>query len=229
MRLLILMACVFALSSCGITAEEDANRGLDLARQGNIRSAQDAFAEALKKDPNNLKALYNSGLAHAALGQMPEAISSFRAFLERRPEDKLGYFELARVLALSNDSDGALSALQRSVQLGFDEHNRLIEGPFQSLGSDLRFVALEAVVAQRAGVMNPSHSQGSPSPYGGYPVRGLKIPNHVNAAMECPGAPEVEKKIVARYQSPVVDAIQTPTTGSSPLMGNTLMGDNSSP
>lgn len=188
MRRTTLTACLLlALAGCARTAEQEASRGLELAREGRIEQAVEAFDRALAKDPENLKALYNRGLAMLLLGDGPEAARSLGLFVQIRPDDMEGHFNLARAWALAGRNGEAIASLQRAVELGFSDHDLLIEGGgFQALYRDIRFVQLETVVAQRAGVLPSGGSLGrleGPA-YGGIPVD-VRLPGTTGPRSTC--------------------------------------------
>ena len=145
------------LCACGPSpqalAEKEARAGLELAKAGEVGAAVERFQRALSIDPDNAAARFNLGLAHLHGGQWILAMDEFERFTERLPEDAQGHFELARARILAGFSDAALVALGRAVELGFDDHRRLVEAElFAPLYRSPRWLALEMTVAQRAGV-----------------------------------------------------------------------------
>lgn len=155
MRWIIVLATVWCLGGCTPTVSPDAeaDRALDLAKQGRLTESLEAFGAALAADPNHPKALYNQGMALMGLQRWDEAAASFSRFVDQRPEDPSGWFEKARAEVLAGEREPGLHALQRAVSLGFSDYDLLIrDGVFMPLFRDVRFVALEMTVAQRAGV-----------------------------------------------------------------------------
>lgn len=155
MRWAVVLAAAWCLGGCTPTVSPDAeaDRGLELAKQGRLTESLEAFGAALAADPNHPKALYNEGMALMGLQRWDEAAISFGRFVEKRPDDKLGWFEKARAETLAGQREDGLRSLQRSVSLGFSNYDLLIrDGVFMPLFRDARFVALEMTVAQRAGV-----------------------------------------------------------------------------
>ena len=162
-----------------------ADEGLALAKSGEVRKAVTAFEAALKLDPSNLKARYNLGLAYLAAGGPVEAEAAFRAFLTARPDDAEARYNLARALAVQRRNDEALRELQAAVNAGFSNHAALQSaGGFEALHQGGRYIAIEALVAQRAGVVQLQPGAGvlgkgaadAAQGYGGVPVPGLMLP-----------------------------------------------------
>ncbi|HLV61331.1 MAG TPA: tetratricopeptide repeat protein [Fredinandcohnia sp.] len=172
----LLLLCL-ALAGCkGNRAEDRAALGIELGRKGDLGGALRAFDEALAADPNNLKALYNSGLALLGLGRGEAAAERFERFLALRPEDAKGHFHLARARLREHRREEAVRALQRAVELGFsDWWEWSAAGDLEAgLGGDFRFVQLGLVVAQRAGIpaADPRPGQGyvnRPMPHANLP------------------------------------------------------------
>jgi len=188
-----------ALGSCaGQDAESLAATGLELAKQQDLAGALDHFEAALQADPQNIKALYNGGLADLYLRRGTSASKRFEAFTRLRPNDSLGHFNLARAYALSLRREEALTALHRAVELGFDRHDELMGGGFESIEDDLRFAQIEVLVAQRAGVGAAvgagfeGTSLNGGSAYGGQRMKSTKLPGRgarINARCVGPTAP----------------------------------------
>jgi len=171
--LALALAACGGVRDCGRSADELAQEGIERARAGALDDAIAAFESSLLRDPDNLKALYNLGLAQLLRGHGPKAVDALSAFVRLRPDDAQGRFELARAWAISGRRQEALEELRRAVDLGFADHEALVRGGgFQALYSDPRFVALEMVVAQRAGHLADGGSLGrvEGTGYGGIPV-----------------------------------------------------------
>ncbi len=184
-RHLSLVECAFCVALLGAAvvgcsgrddAEELASTGLELAKQQQLAEALEYFDRALSVDPNNLKALYNAGLADLFLRKGALASRRFEAFTRLRPKDALGHFNLARAYALSLHREEALASLRRAVELGFDKHDELMGGGFEAIEDDLRFAQIEVLVAQRAGVEVNARVPGGGSAYGGQQMRSSKLP-----------------------------------------------------
>lgn len=192
MRAAAAVLALALLASCDAAgrAEAEATRGLELARAGNLEPAAAAFARAVELDPDNLKARYNGALALEQLGRREDAAAQLEAFTRLRPGDAAGWFELARLRVALRQHEPALGALRRSVEAGFADYGRLTGGgTFRAFYSDVRYVALEAVVAQRAGVpADRGFLEGMDRErnYAGTPLRAITVPGIVTDG-SCPG------------------------------------------
>ena len=187
------LAAVLLAVGCGARdrAETLASEGLARARAGQLDLAAETFRQALREDPTNPKARYNLGVALLSLGRADEAAAEFRRFVEERPHDAPAHLQLARALARTGRPEAALTALQRSVAEGFAEPEAMKLPELDPLRRDLRFVQLEAVIAQRAGVRpGPVHEfAGRESAgYGGERLQAAPLPGtNINRALECGG------------------------------------------
>jgi tetratricopeptide (TPR) repeat protein len=192
MRRLPLLVALLALGACDAAgrADAEATRGLSLARAGKLQESVAAFDRAVEIDPGNLKAQYNSALALEQLGRKAEAIERMAAFTRLRPADAPGWFELARMHAGMAEQDQALAALKHAVDAGFADYAKLTTGgPFRALYPDIRYVALESVVAQRAGAEPDAgflEGVDRQAAYGGTALRKLEVPGLIRDG-ECPG------------------------------------------
>ncbi len=196
MSRLLPIALAAVLLTAGCTGARDraealATEGLAQARAGQLDRAVEIFRQALREDPSHPKARYNLGVAFLAQNRADEAAAEFRAFLAGKPDDAPGLFQLARAQARAGRPEEAIAALQRSVALGFDEHPAMGLPELQPLRRDLRFVQLEAVVAQRAGVRPPAATEFAGRDgvaYGGERLPAAPLPGtNINRALECGG------------------------------------------
>ncbi len=73
---------------------------------------------AAKPDPEKAKALVNQAVALHSAGQLPEAISAYRAILERTPDDAGMRLNLAVALLQSGDAEAASAELEKAAVLG---------------------------------------------------------------------------------------------------------------
>lgn len=174
--LLLLLVALAGCEGKSTQAAHLAARGLEQAREQHLDKAMELFDGALALDPHNLKALYNGGLAHLFLRQGTEAADRFLVYVELRPEDPLGHFNLSRARALEHRGEDALASLRRAVELGFDDHAELSGGGFESLEDDLRFIQIEALVAQRAGIQVEADRAQGAGAYGGQQLRPMVLP-----------------------------------------------------
>lgn len=167
-----LLAVLPVLASCNgkeARADELAQAGIEAGRAGDLGRALASFDEALALDPTQVKALYNSGLALMGAGRGGEAAERFSRFLELRPEDALGHFQLARATLQAGRREAALASLQRAIALGFSDWVEWkAASDLSALAGDFRFNQLDLVVAQRAGVATEATRPGEG--YGGKPM-----------------------------------------------------------
>ncbi len=179
LALLLLVAALSGLTACRSGSSEAArlaSEGLEEARAHRLEQAIILFDRAIALDPANLKALYNGGLARVFLRQGEAASRLFQAYVEERPKDPLGHFNLARAHALAYRSEETIASLRRAVELGFEDHDELVGGGFEAVEDDLRFAQIEALVAQRVGKLSPTgrgHGEGA---YGGEKLRAIRLP-----------------------------------------------------
>lgn len=161
-------------------AEAEASQAVALARTGRVREAIPGFERAVALDANNLKARYNLGIAFLALGRPVEAAAHLERFVALRPADALGQFNLARAYAQQRRAEDALAALQAAVNAGYADYREMTtSGGLDLLHHDVRYLAVEALVAQRAGVKREELAGAlgkGVGDYGGIQLPGLKLP-----------------------------------------------------
>lgn len=159
-RVTYIAAAILALvaSGCSESADALADRGLVAARSGRLPEAISLFEEALTTDERHAKARYNLGIAFMERGDAEKAATQFRTFVDERPEDSLGHFSLARAELKAGRQEAALRALRDSVLYGFSDAGALSAAGFDILANDIRYVQLEAVVAQRDDRPAPSET-----------------------------------------------------------------------
>lgn len=132
-------------------ADERAAEAVILARTGQVEAALVHFEEALALDPENLRALYNAGLAALELGKPDTAEPYVRAFLRLKPDDAPGHVLLARLETARGEREAAYATIRKAVELGLDDPSTLDDPGLAPLHSDLRFVQAKVLVAQRSG------------------------------------------------------------------------------
>ena len=154
-RLAFLLLGLFTLVGCkgkASRAEELATQGSQQGRDGELAQALASFDAALELDPENLKALYNSGIALLGAGRGEAAAERFSRFLALRPDDALGHFYLARAHLREKRVEEAIASLRRAIDLGFDDWVEWrAASDLEALAGDFRYVQMDLLVAQRAG------------------------------------------------------------------------------
>ncbi len=84
------------------------------------------------------KSLFLRGYAHQRLGSNPEAIADYRRYLEQRPDDSQGVFNLAYALMETGEYAAAVEQFQRTLQLrpSYHEVHRHLARCFEALGQE---------------------------------------------------------------------------------------------
>jgi Flp pilus assembly protein TadD len=101
------------------------------------------LSRATARHPDNVEALAELATTLTALGRLEEGLATDRRLVELRPKNPTVHYNLACSLALLSRRDPALEALERAIQLGFDDQELLrSDEDLASLRADPRFVAL---------------------------------------------------------------------------------------
>jgi tetratricopeptide (TPR) repeat protein len=93
------------------------NLGLQALAKGDLRSARNAFQDALVIKPDFAEAHTNLGGVLLKLGEVESAIGHFQAAIDLKPEDARASYNLALALEKKGDQRGAREALHRAVEL----------------------------------------------------------------------------------------------------------------
>lgn len=104
----------------GLTATGQFESGLRYAQQGNPTAEEQAFQKALSIDPDYAPAHINLSLIHIRRGEWVEAKRHAENVITNRPFDYRGYFNRGVSLWGENDLEGALSAIDRAIELWRD-------------------------------------------------------------------------------------------------------------
>lgn len=83
---------------------------------GRVAEARDLFAKVLKQDPKNADAVQGLAQTYTALRQDEMAIPFWRRLCDLRP-DAYSYRELALAQVRTKDTIGALTSIQKSLEL----------------------------------------------------------------------------------------------------------------
>ena len=97
-----------------------AREGIVAGKEGDVYRASQLLYEAAKANPGYFLARFNLGLALKSLGKHEQALQEFYAASIIEPGDPLTYYEIARIHALADRKERALAALERCIDLGFD-------------------------------------------------------------------------------------------------------------
>ena len=107
---------------------DDVELVLDLsalqAREGNQDGAIDTLTRALEREyDNDSKALFafNAATLYQQFGRNDRAIELFRFAIQRSPEFKDAYFNLAAALSAQGDVDGAVENLRRVIEIDVED------------------------------------------------------------------------------------------------------------
>lgn len=98
-------------------AEQELERGLDLARKGKLEDALRAFTQASELSQEKCKAFRYRGITYAKMGHHDAAISDFDKAIEENPECAECFFERGQVKMYSGRPDDALADASACLQL----------------------------------------------------------------------------------------------------------------
>jgi tetratricopeptide (TPR) repeat protein len=97
--------------------EQELERGLDLARKGELEHALQAFTRASELGDEKCKAFRYRGITHARMGHYDVAISDFDEAIKENPECTECFFERGQVKMLSGCLDDALEDVSACLRL----------------------------------------------------------------------------------------------------------------
>lgn len=92
-------------------------RSLALHQQGRVRDALTGYLEALHAEPANPSALNLAGVAHAALGELPQALEKLGRCVAVAPGFADAHANLALALRAQGRHEAALEHQQRALEL----------------------------------------------------------------------------------------------------------------
>ncbi len=85
------------------------------------------LARATRRHPDNVEALAELGHVLTRLGRFHEGLEVDRRLVELVPDNATAHYNLACSLSLMGETQGALDALERSVELGYDDLGHLVD------------------------------------------------------------------------------------------------------
>jgi len=101
------------------------------------------LGEATRRRPVDAEALAAFSEVLTRAGRFKEGLRADRRLARLRPEDPVVHYNLACSLALTDQSDEAIDALTRSLELGYDDLDHLLQdGDLLSLHGMARFQAI---------------------------------------------------------------------------------------
>ncbi len=103
------------VSQARLTAHQWYERALEL-EQDSPEEACHAYEEAVNIDPAFADAHLNLGLLYHIGNQLDRAEGCYRSAIESRPDNALGYFNLAGVLNQKGDRPGAIAAYTQATE-----------------------------------------------------------------------------------------------------------------
>lgn len=83
-------------------------QGKVLLQKEDYQGAIPFFAASLEKKISTPQVLADLGLAYLAIGRFSQATEAYRAYLDRRPQDRQARIQLARALSWSGRYDEAI-------------------------------------------------------------------------------------------------------------------------
>jgi len=134
------------------------NEPLDLcdAARARIEAAgleflADFYGAEARRRPRNVAALTELGQVLTQLGRYEEGLRVDRELTRLLPEDPTSHYNLACSLALLGETEKACDALERAVELGYDDLEHLLaDGDLGSLRDAPRFARLVARIGERS-------------------------------------------------------------------------------
>ena len=103
----------------------------------------DFFAAQVARQPDHVDSLIDLGHVLTRLGRYDDGLRIDRHLVELLPEEPTVHYNLACSLALTGATDSALAALERCIELGYDDPEFLRgDEDLAALHGDPRFDAL---------------------------------------------------------------------------------------
>lgn len=99
-------------------ADSWCNLGILQSQAGNHKEALECFSQSLQEDSGLFESHYNLGNLHFEMGNVEAAKLHYEVARSIEPGYPNLYFNLALVLALSDDIEGAINALRQYLEMG---------------------------------------------------------------------------------------------------------------
>ena len=111
--------------------------------QAGTQFLTDFFEVETRRHPDNLDALAELGQLYTRLGRWENGLEVDRRLARLVPHNPTVHYNLACSLALLGRQDDALEALERSVELGYDDFEFMLGDPdLATLRDETRFLGL---------------------------------------------------------------------------------------
>lgn len=132
------------------------NRGVALMGQQFTEKAQQAFADAAKKDPKLAQAYINDGIALMALQRIDDAKAALQKAIALDPANAQAWYNLGLAQHANNESEAALASFQQATKFDpRDADSYYFAGV--CLG-ELKEFAKEVAILQQALAITPLHA-----------------------------------------------------------------------
>jgi tetratricopeptide (TPR) repeat protein len=119
------------------------SRSLERLERVGVEFLGEFFGRETARHPENLPALVELACILTRLGRYQEGLACDLKLAQLAPEDPTVHYNLACSLALLGHGAKALDALERSIDLGYDDPDHLLaDGDLKSLWDEPRFRAL---------------------------------------------------------------------------------------
>src|SRR5436190_1569239 len=115
LALLLLVATTIFSQQAGKTVAEYVQAGVAAQKAGKHEEALQQYAAAIKLDPKNFGAQFNSGVSFALLQKWQEALSAFKIAVALRPNDAVVQFALANAYGATEHTLEAIAALKETI------------------------------------------------------------------------------------------------------------------
>jgi tetratricopeptide (TPR) repeat protein len=131
--------------------QEMRNQASDFYQKSDWANAAQAYEVITRLEPANAGAWSRRGVALHSLGKHKEAVAAFERSLEINNQQPMTLFNLARAYARLNDKSKAFESLQKAMQAGYSQTQKLeTETDLNGLRDDPRFKPLVAEAAVNA-------------------------------------------------------------------------------
>jgi tetratricopeptide (TPR) repeat protein len=131
--------------------QEMRNQASDFYQKSDWANAAQAYEVITRIEPANAGAWARRGVALHSLGKHKEAVAAFERSLEINNQQPMTLFNLARAYARLNDKSKAFESLQKAMQVGYSQTQKLeTETDLAGLRDDPRFKPLVAQASVNA-------------------------------------------------------------------------------